>query len=248
MQLAGFWDSCFESNFIIGSSLWVRHLGKMSRYPSPLGRPFFCSVKGGETIMLDRHKYLSETECQKLLDFVRDKAKNGGSCKWKLRQAVVEVLLGCGTRASETRLLKIKHLDLNKEEPMLFIANGKGGKQRIVPISQTLRVVLKKFLVRKKEWGEPVGPEDWLFLSQLGTPFTLIGIQRMFKTVARKAGLKPMYSIHSIRHSYGFATYKASKNIRLCQVLLGHSSLSSTQIYAHVDPAEMVQIVNGLWT
>ena len=139
--------------------------------------------------MLSRNKYLSEAECQRLLAFVRDKATNGGSRKWKLRRSVIELLLGTGCRASECRLLRVKDVDLNMTEPMIHIRNGKGGKQRIVPISQTLRVCLKKFLVRKSEWQEPVGQEDWLFLSQLGEPFTLIGFQRLFKTVARKAGV-----------------------------------------------------------
>ena len=197
--------------------------------------------------MLGRNKYLSELECQKLLIFVRDKATNGGRRRWKLRRGGIETLLGTGIRATECRLLKVKDLDLSKEEPMIHIRNGKGGKQRVVPISQTLRVVLKKFLVRKCEWGEPVGPEDWLFLSQLGEPFSLVGFQRLFKTVAKGAGLKPVYSIHSTRHSYGYKVYNKSKDIRLTQHLLGHSSLSSTQVYAHISHERMVKTVNSLW-
>jgi len=207
----------------------------------------FYLARKGVISVLGRNKYLSETECQKLLSFVRNKATNGGSRKWKLRRAVIESLLGTGLRATECRLLKVKDLDLNTEEPMLHIRNGKGGKQRVVPISQTLRVVLKKFLVRKREWGEPVDDEAYLFLSQLGEPFTLIGIQRMFKRCCAEAGLRAVYSIHSTRHSYGFKVYNESKDIRLTQHLLGHSSLSSTVIYAHISHDRMIKTVNSLW-
>ncbi|MFC1896505.1 tyrosine-type recombinase/integrase, partial [Thermodesulfobacteriota bacterium] len=90
--------------------------------------------------------------------------------------------------------------------------------------------------------------DDFLFINRLRKPWTLQGTENLFKKVSKEAGLLSVYSIHSTRHCYGFLTYSKSKNIRLTQTLLGHSSISTTMIYAHVDPGEMMATIDGLWT
>ena len=95
---------------------------------------------------------------------------------------------------------------------------------------------------------EETGPGHYLFTNKLKRHWTLAGFQQLFKKMAKEAGLRSIYSIHSTRHCFGFMIYRKSKDIRLTQELLGHSDISSTQIYAHVDPETKKEAVNNLWT
>ena len=94
---------------------------------------------------------------------------------------------------------------------------------------------------------EGTEPDDYLFTNKLRRHWTLAGFQQLFKKMAKEAGLRSVYSIHSTRHCFGFMIYRKSKDIRLTQELLGHSDLSSTMIYSHVDPEDKVKAVNNLW-
>lgn len=198
--------------------------------------------------MLDRDKYLSPEEGKRLLEYceamsLRDLER--GKTYWVRRWVIVDTLLGTGCRASEVRLLKCGDLALGKE-PCISVV-GKGKRKRTVPISHKLRKHLKEYLQWKRLLNEGTEPDDYLFVNRLNKPYCLMGIQQLFKKCAKGAGLRSVYSIHSTRHCYGFMTFSKSKNIRLTQTLLGHRRLGTTEIYTHVDPAEVVETVNSLW-
>lgn len=198
--------------------------------------------------MLGRDKYLSEEEAKKLRSYAEAKALQDlehGRRFYVQGWAVLDTLLSTGIRASECRLLQIKDLSLGKEPSVTVL--GKGQKKRTVPISSDLRKHLKDYLAWKRLVNESVDLDSYVFLNRLGRYYSLMGIQGLFKKLAREAGLKSVYSIHSTRHTYGFLTYGRSKNLRLTQVLLGHSSPVTTQVYAHVNPLEIVETVNSLW-
>ena len=103
--------------------------------------------------------------------------------------------------------------------------------------------------VSMEKWvtNPATGENDFLFTNRLRKPWSLPGIWGLYKKLCREAGLKSCYSPHSTRHTFGFMTFQRSKNIRLTQHLLGHSSVSTTQVYVHVDPVEVVETVNNLW-
>ena len=199
--------------------------------------------------MLDKKKYLSEHEVRQLREYVEAMAlrdQQRGRTYWPRRWAVIDFLLSTGTRASEARKVKIKDLSLG-HEPSIFIANGKGGKTRTIPISSKLKKHLKEYLEWKTQLNENTEGDAYLFVNRLGRRYSLSGIQSLFKACRNRSGLRHCYTIHSTRHSYGFLVYGKSKNLRLTQHLLGHSRVSTTQIYAHVDPAELVETVENLW-
>ena len=198
--------------------------------------------------MLDRDKYLSEQEGKRLLEYceamsLRDLER--GKTYWPRRWAIIDTLLGSGARASEVRLLKCIDLSLGKE-PCITVL-GKGGRKRTIPISGKLKKHLKEYLQWKRLLNEGTEPEDYLFVNRLNKPYCLMGVQQLFKTCAKGAGLRSVYSIHSTRHCFGFMTFSKSKNIRLTQILLGHRRLTTTECYTHVSPEEMVETVNSLW-
>lgn len=188
--------------------------------------------------MLDRDKYLSFKECQQLRKWAKEK---GTPVEWM----VIDFLLNTGCRATETRKGKVKDLNLSREPTITVL--GKGNKLRTIQISNQLKAHLQKFIAWKESVNQDVNPEAFLFLSKKGNYFSLMGVQQLFKRVAKRAGLRSVYSIHACRHSFGFLTFQKSKNIRLTQLLLGHQSLSTTMIYTHVSDQEISRTVNGLW-
>jgi integrase/recombinase XerD len=198
--------------------------------------------------MLDRDKYLSEQEARRLMEYSEAmslRALERGTTFYVKAWAIIHTLLGTGTRASECRKIKIDDLHLGREPSIKVV--GKGGKKRTVEISNNLRNHLKKYLKYKKMLDEGTEPDDYLFTNKLKRHWTLAGFQQLFKKMAKEAGLRSVYSIHSTRHCFGFMIYRKSKDIRLTQELLGHSDLSSTMIYSHVDPEDKVKAVNNLW-
>jgi len=116
-----------------------------------------------------------------------------------------------------------------------------------VTLPQDLRRHLRDFIAWKKRLKEPTGPEDFLFVSERGEKFTTRGLQFLFKRAAERAGLPSHFSIHACRHSYGTYLYQKTKDLRLVQDQLGHSSPVVTQVYSHITPEERVRSVNGLW-
>lgn len=201
-----------------------------------------------EDEMLDRDKYLSEKEARTLMVYCEGQALRAldrGNKFHVKAWAIIDTLLQTGTRASECRKIKIKDLHL-KNEPKITVI-GKGKKKRTIEISSGLKKHLNQYLQFKKRIGEGTEPEDYLFVNKFGHCYTLAGFQMLFKSMAKGAGLRKVYSIHSTRHCYGFLMYKKTKDIRLVQEMLGHADLGSTQIYTHVDLESKVAAVNNLW-
>lgn len=144
-------------------------------------------------------------------------------------QLIIELALGTGLRVSELSNLKVEDLFLKKGQNSLHVRNGKGGKARIVQFSPGLKNLIRTYLDYRKT------DSDYLFPSQRNPRMTPSAIQQVFKRWAAKAGLPKRYSIHCLRHTYATRLHKASGyNLRLVQKQLGHSSVSTTQVYAAV--------------
>jgi site-specific recombinase XerD len=199
---------------------------------------------------LTRDKYMSLDEVRRLRRTSEDRALADlakGRTSAVRAWAVVDLALSTGLRVSEIAEIKTSDLTLNGPEPQLAVRNGKGGKPRTVTLPQDLKRHLREFLAWKKRLKEPTRPEDYLFVSERGKKFTTRGLQLLFKRAAEKAGLPPHFSIHACRHSYGTYLYQKTKDLRLVQDQLGHSTPVVTQVYSHITPEERVRSVNGLW-
>ena len=200
---------------------------------------------------LTRDKYMSMDEVRRLRRSAEDRALADlakGRTTAVRTWAVIDLALSTGLRVSEIAEIKISDLTLTGPEPQLLVRNGKGGKPRTVTLPQDLRRHLREFLAWKKRLKEETGPEDHLFVSERGDRFTTRGLQYLFKQAAERAGLPPHFSIHACRHSYGTYLYQKTKDLRLVQDQLGHSSPIVTQVYSHITPEERVRSVNGLWS
>lgn len=148
-------------------------------------------------------------------------------------RAMLETLYGCGLRVSE--LTNIKLSDIFFEEKFIRVT-GKGNKQRLIPISNhTLKFIrIYRNEVRRHQ---PVqkGFEDFLFLNRRGKNLTRVMIFTILKTLAQKAGIKKKISPHTFRHSFATHLLKNGADLRSIQLMLGHESITTTEIYAHLD-------------
>lgn len=198
---------------------------------------------------LDRQKFLSETEIKKLRRVVEDKALadlQKGRTTWPRFWMVLDLAIGAGLRVSEIANLTVDNLTLNSREPRIRVT-GKGNRTRDVFISKDLMRHLSDFIDWKKIMGESVNSKNFLLLSSHGKPYSTRTLQYAFKVSLKEAGLPRYYSIHACRHSYGTYLYQKTKNLRLVQKQLGHSSITTTTVYTDVSVQEMLEAVNGLY-
>ena len=150
--------------------------------------------------------------------------------------AILELLYGSGLRASE--LVGLQRSSITGDKPYLII-KGKGGKERLVPISQQARIAVRR-------WGEFVdSKEKWLFPSRTGH-ISRIRLFQIIKEHAVRAGINPVkISPHVLRHAFATHLLEGGADLRALQTLLGHSDISTTQIYTHIDSARLVELVNN---
>ena len=173
-------------------------------------------------------KYLSTSETKQLTKTIDDAAilaKSKGRFAPVRDNAIIHLALGTGLRVSELTSLKVDHIHFKRGSNQIVVYKGKGDKNRIVTINNNLKSIIQQYM--------DYHPSVYLFPSERGEQLTRSGIQQIFKKWANKAGLPKRYSIHSLRHTYATNLYKASGyNLRLVQKQLGHSSISTTQVYA----------------
>jgi integrase/recombinase XerD len=147
--------------------------------------------------------------------------------------AIVETLYSCGLRISE--LLGLRLQDIQADESLLLVT-GKGNKQRLVPIGKpALRQLL--LYIRDVRSLEPVKPKakDLVFLNRFGGGLSRVSVFTMIKDLTARAGIRKNVSPHTFRHSFATALVEAGADLRAVQDLLGHESITTTEIYAHLD-------------
>ncbi|MBD1501877.1 tyrosine recombinase XerC [Weissella cibaria] len=174
-------------------------------------------------------RYIYEKELNKLFDVVMADTSLLG-----LRnRLLLEILYGTGARVSEAAGLTLGMLD---QTARVITITGKGNKTRIVPYGQYAADALASYLrdARPQLLAKSQVMHDKLFVNQRGQALTASGIEYILKQLAKKAGLTQMISAHMFRHTYATDMLNNGADLRTVQQLLGHSSLSTTQIYTHV--------------
>ncbi len=148
-------------------------------------------------------------------------------------KAILETLYGCGLRVSELVNLKISQI---YSEVGFIRVIGKGDKERLVPIGST---AIKYIDIYKKQIRVHVAPrpgqEDILFLNNRGSQLSRVMIFLMLKILVKKAGIKKNISPHSLRHSFATHLVEGGADLRAVQEMLGHASITTTEIYTHLD-------------
>ena len=160
--------------------------------------------------------------------------------KWEghRNRAIIEVLFSCGLRVSE--LVNLKMSDLYKEEMYVRVI-GKGSKERLVPISPKAIKELEWWFDDRNHMTIKTGEEDYVFLNRRGAHLTRTMILIMIKQQATEAGISKTISPHTLRHSFATALLEGGADLRAIQVMLGHESIGTTEIYTHIDMSTLRQ-------
>lgn len=151
-------------------------------------------------------------------------------------RALLETLYSCGLRVSELITLKLSDLYLDDE----FIrVEGKGQKQRLVPISKKAIKEIQFYMADRHLVTAKKGHEDFLFLSRRGTHLSRIMIFHIIKELADEVGIIKTISPHTFRHSFATHLLEGGANLRAIQMMLGHESITTTEIYTHIDRSRL---------
>jgi integrase/recombinase XerD len=156
-------------------------------------------------------------------------------------QCILEVLYGCGLRVSELVDLKISNINFKEG---FIIVEGKGEKTRLVPLASStaeylhdyIQNVRKKIKVNKKH-------EDIVFLNTRGTNMSRVIVFIIIKELTQKAGINKSISPHTFRHSFATHLLQNGADLRFIQEMLGHSSITTTQVYTHLKTEELRDVI-----
>ncbi|MES2807625.1 MAG: site-specific tyrosine recombinase XerD [Bacteroidota bacterium] len=171
---------------------------------------------------------LSYEDINKLIDAI-DLSKPEGA----RNKAIMETLYGCGLRVSELTQLKLSNLYLDIEFIKVL---GKGSKERLVPIGGAAVKALKIWIEQVRVHNEiKKGEEDCVFLNRRGSRLSRVYIFMLIKDLVAKTGLKKTVSPHTFRHSFATHLVEGGADLRAVQEMLGHESITTTEIYTHLD-------------
>lgn len=169
-------------------------------------------------------KYLTETEATRLLRAAGETTR---------AHAMVAILLYTGLRVGE--LVRLELPDVDFAERTMRIRSGKGDKDRLVILSQKCSEIIQAWLKHR-----PSGGSDYLFPGKFQPrPAAEITVQRLVQRAAKRAGIEKVVTPHVLRHTLATTLLRRGGDIRFIQRILGHASIATTQVYTHLDDAEL---------
>lgn len=155
-------------------------------------------------------------------------------------KSLLEMLYACGTRVSELINLKISDLFFTEEVIRVF---GKGSKERIIPIGSSAIEWISKYLKESRPLlMKKAKSENFLFLNSKGSKLSRMGIWKIVDKYVREAGIEKDVHPHTFRHSFATHLLEGGADLRAVQEMLGHSDISTTQIYTHIDRDYIKQV------
>jgi integrase/recombinase XerD len=178
-------------------------------------------------------KFLKMEEVEALLSQPGTRDRHGIRDK-----AMLELMYATGLRVSE--LITLRLSDLNLDDGFL-ICRGKGGKERVVPLGKSAAAAVQRYLDRGRiKFLKQTS--EYIFLTTRGKPFTRQGFWKMLKGYGLKAGLDLKISPHILRHSFATHLLERGADLRSVQLMLGHSQITTTQIYTHVSRTRLRKV------
>ena len=156
-------------------------------------------------------------------------------------KAIIEVMYGCGLRVSEVVNLRISNLHFQENYIRII---GKGDKERLVPIGHTAQKAITLYMEGyRQQLKIKKGEEDFVFLNRRGSRLTREMIFMMIKEMAASAGIRKTISPHTFRHSFATHLVEGGADLRAVQEMLGHESITTTEIYTHLDREYVKSII-----
>jgi integrase/recombinase XerD len=156
-------------------------------------------------------------------------------------KAMIETLYSCGLRVSELVNLKLSNLRFRDE---IIFVQGKGNKQRIVPIGRYAIKLIKLYINDiRVHINIQKGHEDYVFLNRRGKKLTRVYIFSAIKQAIEDAGIQKSISPHTFRHSFATHLLEGGADLRAIQAMLGHESITTTEIYTHIDREYLTDVI-----
>lgn len=173
-------------------------------------------------------EFLSVEEIEKILSVI-DRSKPEG----ERNHSMIELLYGCGLRVSELTNLRISELHLKED---YITVTGKGNKQRLVPLGAHAKKSLENYLIHiRPHLPVKKGNEDIVYLNKRGTALSRVMVFYVIRSLAQKAGIRKKLGPHTLRHSFATHLVEGGADLRAVQEMLGHESITTTEIYTHLD-------------
>lgn len=154
-------------------------------------------------------------------------------------KAMLETMYASGLRVSETINLEISGIFFNEEFIRVF---GKGSKERIVPIGKTALKFITKYIKESRELLKKKNSDNILFLNFRGGKLSRMAVLDIIRKYSLLAGIKKSVHPHTLRHSFATHLLQGGADIRIIQEMLGHSDISTTQIYTHIDKDYLIEV------
>ena len=187
-----------------------------------------------EAPKMGRHlpQVLTVKEIDRMIDCI-DMSKPEG----QRNRAIIETMYGCGLRVSELVGLKLSNVFFDEE---YIVVEGKGNKQRIVPIGEVALHNMRLYLEQSRcNMVIKRGYEDILFLNRRGAQLTRVMVFYIIKQLCALAGIRKTVSPHTLRHSFATHLLEGGAHLRAIQQMLGHESITTTEIYVHIDRSRL---------
>ncbi|MEB3767677.1 tyrosine recombinase XerC [Acinetobacter sp. MD2] len=227
----------------LSSSSLQRHLSAIRQFMKWVEQGGYLSMNPTEDFQLKRQPrplpgMIDVETIQKILDQATPK-KPLDQQLWLRDKAILELFYASGLRLAELQSLKIKDIDFKR---LLLRVTGKGNKTRIVPFGQKAKDSVLLWLSIAQIWMGKLQPDFPVFISQKGHALTTRQIENRVKYQALRAGVNVDLHPHLLRHCFASHLLSASGDLRSVQEMLGHSNLSTTQIYTHLDFNRLAQV------
>ena len=197
---------------------------------------YFEKVLGDERKYYEIDRPRKEEKLPSILS--KDQIKKLLSCTTNLKhKCMLALVYSSGLRNGE--LINLKLIDVHFDTKQLFIRGAKGKKDRVTLLSDKIIIALKQYLKK-------YNPNDYLFQGAKGEEYTQSSLRKVLKNSLKKAKLPLSYRVHDLRHSFATHLLEQGVNLRIIQVLLGHNSSKTTEIYTHVSKTNFASIKNPL--
>ncbi|MBR4301078.1 MAG: tyrosine recombinase [Bacteroidales bacterium] len=181
---------------------------------------------------------LSNAEIDRMLATIDNSRPEGAR-----NTVIIEVLYGCGLRVSELVELTLSQLYLEEE---CLLITGKGNKQRWVPINARAIKLLNNYISLIRSQADiKKGHENYVFINRLGTKLSRVYVFMIIKKAVEAAGIHKTVSPHSLRHSFATELVQNGADLRAVQEMLGHSSITTTEIYTHISRAYLRKTIQN---
>ena len=177
---------------------------------------------------------LNENEISVIIEKIDESSQFG-----KRDKAIIEILYSCGLRVSELCALDLSNLFLDDSLIRIF---GKGSKERLLPIGARAKLYLNNYLKFLRPSLSRYNKSSVVFLSRNGNQLTRAMINKILTKWSKASGIKKTISPHTLRHSFATHLLEGGADLRFVQVLLGHSDISTTQIYTHLDKKHLREV------